>query len=188
MLDYQTSFDAERLVFVDKTRDVDQEAALFGAQRATHGVGEMSASRSVQPAPFRHPYLICVSGVQIAGGLPPFPTPAEHTLLPSFLRVVDRAQVQIKGAQPALLAAACGSINLAQCEIDAHCPQIRPCTPFGTREVEGSNPATSLGNLRGRGAKSAPFAQLQVSPVDRNVRKSLPAAHRSAEKRGRLRP
>ena len=32
-------------------------------------------------------------------------------------------QVQILGAQPALLAAPCGSINLAQCEIDAYCPK-----------------------------------------------------------------
>jgi hypothetical protein len=29
-----------------------------------------------------------------------FPPPAEHTLSPSFLRVVDRAQVHIKGSQP----------------------------------------------------------------------------------------
>jgi hypothetical protein len=31
-------------------------------------------------------------------------------------------QVQILGAQPALLAVVCGSINRAQFEIDAYCP------------------------------------------------------------------
>jgi hypothetical protein len=34
-------------------------------------------------------------------------------------RLAEQAQVQISGAQQALLAALCGSINLAQCEIDA---------------------------------------------------------------------
>jgi hypothetical protein len=42
-------------------------------------------------------------------------------------------QVQILGAQPALLAVPRGGINLAQCEIDAYCPKKGPCILFGTR-------------------------------------------------------